>query len=77
MTREEIIVWQAEEKKFSSTAVGRALNKFRLAHASVIRDEFADNASYTFVKRRDDEYKAAEKALKEEIKRLLAKAEEY
>lgn len=71
MTKEEILNWQAKEKAFNETPVGKAFNRFRNAYHRSVLLEFKDGPPTRRDCQIDDEAKEAEKVLKDEIRKLL------
>jgi hypothetical protein len=70
MTREEIIEYQAKERAFLETPIGRALHQFKLAHSRYWQSDSSDTISDRRLRELSDAAEKAEQVLRDEIERL-------
>ena len=69
MTREEWIEWRKKEDEFHATPIGKAFRRFY--NAALALEQNDDTTSVKKMKQRDEEFRDAGSALKEEIRKLL------
>lgn len=71
MTDAEIIAFQAKERAFLETPVGKAFHKFKLAYFRMAADENRESVTTTTLRKHADASHAAEKEFRTELAKLM------
>lgn len=71
MTRDEIMEFQAKERAFLETPIGKAFHRFKLAHSRYWQSDGSDTISDRRLRELHNAADEAEKVLRIEIERLL------
>lgn len=77
MTSEEIIAYQAKEREFLASPIGKAFNKFKNAYFSMAADEHRENVSGVTLRKKADAANVAEQEVRDELDRLRARDKEF
>lgn len=64
MTNEEILAYQAKERAFAETAIGKAFIRFKLAHSHYWQADNSDSISDRRMRELHDRAEAAEQELR-------------
>jgi hypothetical protein len=71
MTNEEIVAWQAKERAFLATPIGKAFYKFKSAYFNMASDEYNDCVSYERLKLDAVAAEEAEREFRAELEKLM------